>query len=189
MRNEAKLNFFKCATHIGNNFINIRHLGTKGCYAMNYQMENFWSYNFNVVHGPDAVTLSSETSDIISSIKSLLPEISTDISLSRPSWIQTQDMLIKRDNCYIIIGKDNFCPTFGKIDDIIVLKGFVIVLLLRLCNSIYFDSHIHSYKIEHSSSQKFILLHTVEQRLLCIHITFREQIHLFKMVCWLKIFF
>ena len=119
MRNEAKLNFFKRATHIGNNFKNI-----------------------------------------ISSIKSLLPEISTDISLSRPSWIQTQDMLIKRDNCYIIIGKDNFCPTFGKIDD---LKGFVIVLLLRLCNSIYFDSHIHSYKIEHSSSQKFILLHTVEQ--------------------------
>ena len=131
------------------------------CYELS--SGEFLKLQFQCGPCPNAVTLSSETSDIISSIKSLLPEISTDISLSRPSWIQTQDMLIKRDNCYIIIGKDNFCPTFGKIDDIIVLKGFVIVLLLRLCNSIYFDSHIHSYKIEHSSSQKFILLHTVEQ--------------------------
>ena len=120
MRNEAKLNFFKRATHIGNNFKIISFsLASRHQRLLCYELSSgeFLKLQFQCGPCPDAVTLSSETSDIISSIKSLLPEISTDISLSRPSWIQTQDMLIKRDNCYIIIGKDNFCPTFGKIDE------------------------------------------------------------------------
>ena len=156
MRNEAKLNIFKQASRLGN-FKNIAFsVANRHQRLLCYELSANRILDSTVVCGPcnQHLSLHSEPQHVQDALISLLPSISSDVSISHCLWVKFEGRTIKSD-CYIITGSDGLHPTFSKVINIMVIVD-IVVLEVILSNVQYFDDHYHAYVIENSVEKSYI---------------------------------
>ncbi len=156
MRHEAKLNFFKQASRLAN-FKNVAYrwicyefgssniLGTDGI-ECGPPMRN----------GKGGVSLMKEESrEIQESLIKFIPQLSSDSTIFRPSWVCKDGTLYKPNNAFLITGSDGMDPKFSRINEILVICNKIFFLVF-VCDTVYFDSHYHAHVIEISSQQLLV---------------------------------
>ena len=147
MRNEAKLSFFKRASHIGNNFKNITlTLASRHQKLLCYELSSGALLTSTFQCGPCShpTLLSSEPPSFVQLFLDLFPDINDGPYLSCPVWIKSGNMLLKTDNCYVITGITNLSPVFGKVLELIVIHDCTILLLdLYVTPYILMNTNIH----------------------------------------------
>ena len=57
----------------------------------------------------------------------------------------------KSNNAFLITETDGLDPVFGRLDEVLVDGGDMIVFVLSICKTKYFDSHFHAYAISVTS--------------------------------------
>ena len=95
--------------------------------------------------------INSEPTDIKEAISSLLPGVSLETTVVRPTWVKTEGRTIRK-SAYIIAGNDGIHPIFSKVIDLLVILDMVIVDYAVL----YFDSHCHAYSVVLSDNKSFV---------------------------------
>ena len=146
MRNEAKLNIFKQASRLGN-FTNIAFsVANRHQRLMCYDMSTSGLLESPVECGPcnELLPLSSEPGHFQDSLKLLL-STSGETQVSHPRWVKASGITIKK-NVFVIIGTDGFNPVFGKVVDILIIAGIVILHVVRYTVE-YFDDHFHAFVV------------------------------------------
>lgn len=106
--------------------------------------------------GPCDETLlfESEPKHIQEALSLILPMITPDTNIARPTWIKVLGTTI-RSSAYVITGCDGIYPIFSKIVDVLFLCG-IIVLNVFHCNTEYFDDHYHAFAILQTQDQSYI---------------------------------
>ena len=158
MRYEAKLNFFKQASQIGN-FKNIPFtLASRHQRWMCYEMASRKLLDGPLECGPNRFTnigvVKEETDDIQKSLHRLIEDLSPETSIFHPRWVKKDGILYKPDNAYLIVGIDGIDPIFGRLDDILIAANYLMIFKVSLCKVSYFDDHYHAYAITTTSNQK-----------------------------------
>ena len=128
MRNEAKLNVFKQAARLGN-FKNIAFsIASRHQRLLCYELSTSKLVNSPMVCGPcnQPLPIHTEPGNIKEAISSILPGISFQTTVVRPTWVKIEGRTLKK-SAYIITGNDGVHPTFGKVTDILVILDMVIV--------------------------------------------------------------
>lgn len=153
IRHEAKLNFFKKASHVAN-FKNIafslanRHQRWM-CYELAYE---------NLVRTPlqcgpakggfsRPSLVQDENNEIQDYLVGIIPQLSLLATVYRPTWVRREGIHYQSNNAYLIIGSDGLDPIFGHLEDLIVVGGNMVTFHVSVCNVLYFDSHFHAYVI------------------------------------------
>ncbi len=160
MRQEAKLSFFKRASHLGN-FKNIAcTLARRHQRWICYQSASGFLMDSPCECGPGSSPheLSSEPVAFRVELRSHFPYINGSSMIFRPTWVKSNGITYKNNNTYLIIGADDSEPKFGRILDIIVVGGDIFVFHVQCYNVLYYDGHLHSYVIVSSPNQKLIPL-------------------------------
>lgn len=159
MRQEAKLSFFKRASHLGN-FKNIAcTLARRHQRWMCYQSASGFFLNSPCECGPGPLPqeLSAEPIALQTMLKTVLPFVDSSTLIFRPSWVKKNGITYKSNNAYLIIGgSDDTEPKFGRILNILILGGDVIVFHVQCYNVVYYDDHFHSFVIVSSINQKLV---------------------------------
>ena len=156
IRHEAKLNFFKQASHLVN-FKNVSYaLANRHQRWMCYELCSEKLVNVSFECGPAATgtgltTVATEPKDIAENLIQLMPYISLDASVFHPKWVRNNGILYQNNNAYLIIESDGLDPVFGHLDEIIVVGGNMIIFVLSMCKVLYYDNHYHVYAINVTS--------------------------------------
>ena len=53
--------------------------------------------------------------------------MSLDVLICRPAWVKIRGITIKPNSYYVIIGISNFNPVFGKVIEIVYIRGDIIL--------------------------------------------------------------
>ncbi len=102
IRYEAKLNFFKRASHIGNNFKNISYsLASRHQRWMCYELASKKLLVRPLECGPAKCNtglsfLNDETSEVKEGLVKVVPELNSEATIFRPKWINCQRRLCMR---------------------------------------------------------------------------------------------
>ena len=118
MRHEAKLNFFKMASRLVN-FKNIPlTLANHHQRWMCYELVSGGLLQKSLQCGPaqsgSGVSLvKDENKDIRDGLISVLPQLSLEATVFRPTWVRRDGVLYQCNNTYLIIGNDGLDPVFG----------------------------------------------------------------------------
>lgn len=159
IRYEAKLNFFKQASRIGN-FKNVAFsLANRHQRWACYEMASEKLISISLACGParkEQMLLKDENQSTQDEIKKIIPEISLDSPLFYPSWVSRNSKRYQNNNAYLIIGSDGLDPEFGQVDDLIVVGGDMVIFVMSKCQVLYFDSHYHAYVITITPQRLFI---------------------------------
>lgn len=168
MRHEAKLYLLKCAGRISN-FKNIsQSISCRHQRLMCYELASGGLLHPNIECGPSnsalARSLRNETTCIKDHIHSLVPDISDDVIITRSSWVKICGLTYK-STCTFILWKISNAelaePTlwFGCIDEILVASSTLILFLVCVYRSNYFDEHYHAYVV-HRTSERAVVSYT-----------------------------
>ncbi len=159
MRHEAKLLFFKRVARIGN-FKNIAYT-----IANRHQRLLCWELSSGkLLDNPLECSPGQKISRLIDeplSIKANLLTLFSSVSISdytmisRPTWAKRNGSLIKL-GAFVITGSDGLHPTFGKVEELLVILD-MLVLLVRSVKTQYFDDHFHAFVVEITVDQCFLL--------------------------------
>ena len=159
MRHEAKLLFFKRVARIGN-FKNIAY-----SLAHRHQRLLCWELSSGKLledslecspsqkmneYANEPISVQSNLSTLFTSAT-----LNEHVIISRPVWAKRNGSLIKK-GAYLLIGSDSLHPIFGKVEELIVILG-VLVLLVHITRTQYFDEHYHAYVVNVTSEQSYIL--------------------------------
>jgi hypothetical protein len=90
---------------------------------------------------------SDETSETMQYLHKIVPELSQEASVFRPTWVKYHGIKYQCNNAYLIVGSDGLDPLFGHLNDILVVGGDMVIFDTLLCKVLYFDSHFHAYVI------------------------------------------
>ena len=96
-----------------------------------YKVHSEKSYlHINFEHGPIKLTnnLSTEDEHVISQCLRLLPTASTETEIHHLKWVKVQSSVYKK-GVFLLIEDDKMSPTFGKLADIILINGAVVLSL------------------------------------------------------------
>ena len=159
MRNEAKLNELKRASHLGN-FKNIAFsLASHHQCLLCYQISATTFLSSEAEYGPSQYLniLALEPLDVQHSLSQLLNvTIDGTTPIDRPAWVKKDGMLFKKNNnCYLVIDAHQVHPTFGLVMDILYVRGYIVFLVTQ-CKTEYYDDHYHSFVIRHTAQQMYI---------------------------------
>jgi len=156
MRFESKLQFFKRASHLGN-FKNIAlTVAQRHQRWLCYQLASGTLLKPNFECGPlrtPTVPLNSLPESLAHCIASAIPACSNETTVFNPKWVRVQGNLYSTNNSYIITGFDGLNPIFGKILDIFLIFGKIILLYVQKFTSEYYDEHYHSFIVKESTSK------------------------------------
>lgn len=150
MRHEAKLNFIKKASRLSN-FKNVaqsvahRHQRWM-CYEL--ASNNIFFTPLECGPGSSPTFFHSESEDMKAALLNVIPSISPDCSIFRPTWICTNHKTYKANNCFLIKGTDGLDPVFVRLVELLVLHATQVVFIVQECKVLYFDEHYHSYVIQ-----------------------------------------
>ena len=152
MRHEAKLNFFKQGSHL----INFKNVA----FSLANRHQRWMCYEAagkGILHNPlecgpakHSTGLSlfkDEMKDIRDSLSLILPEVSPEATIFRPSWVKRDGIHYESNNAYVIVGSDGLDPIFGHLDELLVIGGDIVIFCVSLCRVLYFHSHYHAYVI------------------------------------------
>ena len=150
MRHEAKLNFFKQASRISN-FKNI----PQSVARRHQRWQCYQLAKYNLLHTPlecGPGNLPSSLSCESDNVKTMLTESNSTIDLAstvfRPSWVRSDGIMYKANNCFLIESSDGLDPIFVKLEEILVIGNCLVTFIVRKCIVLYFEDHYHSYAIE-----------------------------------------
>ena len=155
MRHEGRLHLLKQAAHLGN-YKNItltlcRHQQRWICYEM--AAGDILNSPLECGPGPSPTTLTSEVPSIQNAIAQYLPDVSSDTTIFKPTWVRKHGRLFKNKDCYVIIGPTiDGEPQFGRLEEILVLASSLVLFVLCPCTSL-FDSHLHAYVVTLQANQ------------------------------------
>lgn len=127
IRHEAKLSFFKRASSISN-FKNIPlSLANRHQRWLCYEMASGKIVSASIECGPardghGISCFSDETKDIQVSIKKIVPGLSEETTLFRPTWVRKHHITYQINNAYVIIKSDGLDPVFGRIEDFFCVR-------------------------------------------------------------------
>ena len=151
MRHEAKLSFFKKASHLSN-FKNISlSLANNHQRWMCYEMAVGKVIDNPMECGPaehgDGLSLvQGESKDIKENLQKIYPELCDSSTVFRPRWVCKQSTTYKAD-AFVIVQSDGLDPIFGQINEILVIGGDSVIFGVSVCKVLYFDDHYHAYVI------------------------------------------
>ena len=148
IRHEAKLNFFKQLTKL-DNFKNIafsmanRHQRWV-CYELS--SGSLLSNCIDCGPGEGPRLVCDELPDIREGLSKLL-EISPHSTVFHPRWVR-KDGILYKDNAILITGSDGLDPIFGRLDELLVVGGDIIIFVVNPCITLCFDDHYHAYVLD-----------------------------------------
>ena len=152
MRHDAKLNFFKQASRLAN-FKNIPYsLASRHQRWMCYEHSGKFECG-PPKHGNGVNFIRDESEKISGELREVVPSLSLDATVFRPTWVKTDGITYKLNNTYLVVDSDGLDPIFGRLDDLLVVGGNMVIFVIMLCKVLYFDSHYHAYRIMHTSNQ------------------------------------
>ena len=160
MRQEAKLSFFKRASHLGN-FKNIAcTLARRHQRWMAYQSASGIFLNSPCECGPGPVPheLSDESEAFQTMLKTILPFIDNASLIFRPSWVKKNGITYRSNNAYLIIGSLDTQPKFGLILNVLIVSSDIIIFHVQCYNLLCYDDHFHSFVITPSPNQQLVPL-------------------------------
>ena len=149
MRHEAKLKFFKQASRLAN-FKNIAlSVACRHQRWMCYELSTgcLFSSPLECGPGPSPTRLHQESSTLKEGIATVVPFLSMDSMVFRPTWVCYQGIKYVA-NCFLIKGSDDLNPIFVQLCEILVISSNLVTFVLLDCNVLYFDDHFHSYVVE-----------------------------------------
>lgn len=161
IRHEAKLSFFKKASHLAN-FKNIAFsLANRHQRWLCYELASNKLLHNSVECGParegDGLSVfKDEPQDIKEGLIAIIPELNSESVLFRPVWVKKDGVVFRSNNAYIIIGSDGLDPVFGLIQDVLVVGGDMVIFVISKCSILYFDSHYHAYTIAVTSHKLLV---------------------------------
>ena len=149
IRYEAKLSLFKKASRVGN-FKNIAlTLSQRHQYWMCYQLASgqLLQQGFECGPGDHSPLLKYKEKALQDKIYDILPGISNETPVFNTHWVKKYGILYHNNNCFVLQGSDGLNPVFGKIIDIFVLGGDLVLLHLQCYRTRYYDEHFHSFVV------------------------------------------
>ena len=84
------------------------------------------------------------------------PQISDEATLFCPKWVRRYGTLYKNNNTYLIIKSDGLDPIFGRLDELMVIGGDSVIVILSRCEVLFFDDHYHAYAVTVTSQRLFL---------------------------------
>ena len=159
IHHEAKLNFFKQAAHLANFTLHITFsLANRHQRWMCFQLasENLLHMPLECAparHSNGLSCVKDETIDIQDGLSNIIPQLSFEATVFRPTWVCRNGVLYQSNNAYLITSSDGLDPVFGLIDDVMVVGGDTVIFALSLCKVSYFDFHFHAYVVTVTSHQ------------------------------------
>ena len=138
IRHEAKLNFFKQASHL----INFKNVA----YALANRHQRWICYELasgRLIHaplecGPSSSTgvsyVKDKTKDIQDRLFQILPQLNLEASIFHPRWVRKNGVLYQCNNAYLITGSDGLDPIFSHLDDLMVIGGDMVIFVMSVCN-------------------------------------------------------
>ena len=102
--------------------------------------------------------LLSEPASFRMELRSHFPCVNDSTLIFRPTWVKSNGITYKNNNTYLIVVVNDSEPKFGRILDIIVVGGDIVVFHVQHYNVLYYDDHLHSYAIISSPNQNLIPL-------------------------------
>ena len=161
IRHEAKLNFFKQASHL-TNFKNVAFaLANRHQRWISYELAsgNLIKSTFQCgppTHGTGITHVHQEPKNIQENLVKLFSNLDSDTTVFRAKWVSKNGILYQCNNAHVIIDTDRLDPVFGRIDEVLVVGGDQIVFVVSLCKTEYFDGHYHSYVINVTSHRSLL---------------------------------
>ena len=161
IRHEAKLNFFKQASHLAN-FKNITYtLACRHERWMCYQLATGCAVEEKFQFGPPVAgsrvnSLNHESADIQEKVRHIMPHVSSEASFFRPTWMKIFSVTYQPNNAFLIIGSDGLDPIFARLDDLLVIDTHYPLLLVSVCDVLYFDSHFHAFVITVTTNRQLL---------------------------------
>ena len=110
IRHEAKLNFFKQASHLANFKKVAFSLANRHQRWMCYEMASSNFLHTPLECGPGSLPslLKDEPTDLQEAISTIFPQISPDVYLSRPTWVCAAGVLYTNNNAYVLMALTPF---------------------------------------------------------------------------------
>ena len=155
MRYEAKLRFYKRASHLSN-FKNIAlSLANRHQNWMCYEMSSGHLILNHLECGPlqSNGLIVDESENLQEQLKFIIPQLKPEATISRPRWIKMEGILYKADNAYVIIDTDGLDPIFGEIIDILVVSNYNVIFQVIKYQTLFFCAHYHSYAVKATFEQ------------------------------------
>ena len=149
IRHEAKLNFFKQASHLAN-FKNVAFaLANRHQRWMCYELAsgNLIKFSFSCgppTHGTGLTPIHQETKDFQESLGGLISVLSSETTIFRTKWVTNNGIMYQCNNAFLIINTDGLDPVFGHL---LVIGVHQVVFVVSVCKTLYFDDHYHAYAI------------------------------------------
>lgn len=163
MRHEAKLSFFKKASHLSN-FKNISlSLANNHQRWICYEMA-LGKLLHNPIecgpakHGDGLSLLLNESEDIREYLRQMYPQLCETSTLFRPRWVCKQSTTYRADNTFVITQSDGLDPIFGQVNDVLVIGGDFVLFVLSMCKVLHFDDHYHAYAISITACKQIVSL-------------------------------
>ena len=160
-RHEAKLNFFKQASHLAN-FKNVSFsLANRHQRWMCYEQASGKLIDTSIECGPavkgcSVVCVQDEPRDIQESLFGLIPHLSPEATVFHPTWVRRNGVQYQSNNAYVITGSDGLDPVFSRVDDLMIIGGDMIIFIVSTCQVLYFDSHHNAYVINVTSHKSLV---------------------------------
>ena len=158
IRHEAKLNFFKQASHLAN-FKNVAFsLANRHQRWLCYELGSKNILHVSIECGPPMHDcglrcISEESKNIKEHLINACPQLNLESTVFRPTWVRRDRILYQANNSWLITGSDGLDPKFSFLNELLVIGGDIIIFVISICNTIYFDSHYHAYVVEVTSKQ------------------------------------
>lgn len=84
-------------------------------------------------HGSGLTHVSQEARDIQEGLAKLLPELSPEATVFHAKWVRKNVVLYQSNNAFVITETDGLDPVFGRLDEILIVGGDMIVFAVSMC--------------------------------------------------------
>ena len=111
--------------------------------------------------GNQSCTLSELPESLANLICQSLPEISGNVTVFSPNWVKQNGVYYSNNNSYLITGTDGMNPLFGRIINLYLVGGDLLLFHLYQCQNLYFDDHFHSYIVTEMPNMNMICIEDI----------------------------
>ena len=97
--------------------------------------------------------MSEESQNFQYCLIRIFPQLSVASNVFRPICVRKNGTLYQTNYTYLITGFDGLDPQFLFLNELLVIGSDEIVVVVFICDVLYFDSQNHAYVIEVTSQQ------------------------------------
>ena len=124
------------------------------CYTLASKNLLFLSLECGPARDGSGMSLAKdETKNIQDSLITVVPQMSPHSVVFRPSWVRKNGILYQANNTFLITGSDGLDPIFGFLIEMLVVGGDMLIFVVTVCHTQYFDNHYHAFTVSLTSQQ------------------------------------